>query len=411
MKFFRKLYVFNVASCLILLASCEGTKVFKFPEIKSEYEELYAKKSASYSYVFSDEYGKIYSEYASSIYVSPASCQKVITSLVGLKYLGVDYVFTTKLSTAATKDGKDIALISLVGDPSFSSEDLISLLSPLKNHSDSLEILVDASIFLVPEYSPNLIIDDMGTQYSTPVSSMNIDHNWLEKPIRIDETRSQFSTLSSENYFKDILSKALQALKIKGSIKIIRNKNQLPSLYFQQINSVSSESLKDLIAPYLKKSDNLFFDSLYLTIANQYYQRSITKWHEGDEVIKELAKQYFSVDFADALFVDGSGLSRYNRIQVMNLAKLLYNGFEVKEFVNSLPRPGEQGGSLFKREILPNQLAAKTGTMSGISCLCGYGNTTSPKSKTFAFVVNNFSPPTGEVSKVMDEFIVRKLGD
>jgi hypothetical protein len=51
--------------------------------------------------------------------------------------------------------------------------------------------------------------------------------------------------------------------------------------------------------------------------------------------------------------------------------------------------------------------SAKTGSMSGINCLCGYNDGTNPKA--FVFMANSFAPPVKELWDVMDHFITSNL--
>ena len=45
---------------------------------------------------------------------------------------------------------------------------------------------------------------------------------------------------------------------------------------------------------------------------------------------------------------------------------------------------------------VPNTIKAKTGNMSGITCLCGY-SLTQHNPKAFVFMSNSFAPPSKEM--------------
>jgi len=81
----------------------------------------------------------------------------------------------------------------------------------------------------------------------------------------------------------------------------------------------------------------------------------------------------------------------------------LKRGHSMKEFVNALPAPREANSTLEKRDILSKSIRAKTGNMSGISCLCGYNMGAHPK--VFVIMANSFSAPQQEIISVMDRFI------
>jgi serine-type D-Ala-D-Ala carboxypeptidase/endopeptidase (penicillin-binding protein 4) len=421
-------------------------------------DSLYKEKPAFYSYVIGDiKGGHIDKEYASNAYSTPASCQKTITALVALKALGSDYYFETKLFAKKNQNSIQDIIISFSGDPTFSSDNLISLLKPLEGAKVKGSILIDASLFKTPPYSPNLMVDDIGTDYASPVSSFILDKNFINikvlpnkigrfATIQIDadyRINSEIITGAESSSIKVIwdgniikavgtidskspplelhispqeinsyvvkkVDPILKLLNITGKIKIIYDKNQLPSNLIL-VNQIKSQPLKKIIMPALKKSDNLVFDILYLTILHSYSTEEIKDWNKGDAIIKELVKQYFNIDFEKALFVDGSGLSRYNRVQAKALFALLKKGFLVPDFVESLAKPGEEKSTLLKRNTLPNSIKAKTGNMTGISCLCGYSFDSNDTSKVFVFMVNGFAPPSEELFIIIDEFIKKQL--
>ena len=75
-------------------------------------------KSGFYSYTSGNVHNhRIYDDHFSKVYATPASCQKVVTSLVALKALGPKYKYKTELFI--TKKGNQIynAVINFTGDP------------------------------------------------------------------------------------------------------------------------------------------------------------------------------------------------------------------------------------------------------------------------------------------------------
>jgi D-alanyl-D-alanine carboxypeptidase/D-alanyl-D-alanine-endopeptidase (penicillin-binding protein 4) len=140
---------------------------------------LYDKKPAFYSYIVGGVHrDNSLLEHETDVYITPASCQKTITALLAYKALGSDYRYETKLSLT-TKD----VIITFSGDPTLRSEHVLKLLGALKSKSITGKIILDASVFKTPAYSRNIIIDDMGTRYSRPVSSANIDQNLISVTI------------------------------------------------------------------------------------------------------------------------------------------------------------------------------------------------------------------------------------
>lgn len=443
----KKISIFFV-SVLFLVSGC----------VSNHGKLLYNKKPAFYSYILGDIQGNhIIKEHEADVYVAPASCQKTITALLAYKTLGSDYRYETKLYI--TKKSRNIhdVVISFAGDPTLKTGDLIRLLKPIAGVKITGEILLDCSLFKTMPHSANLMIDDLGTWYGQPVSAANVDQNLIlvavlpnkrmgkpailtndsGYPVDSDVTTTlepssvklsmhnnrilasgninlnssplelKISPIDFDRYILYKVKGAMKSVNAKEKITIVRDKLQLPCKMVL-INTVKSEPLSDIIPPALKKSDNLVFDSLYLKIIHSQSINDIKDWNDGDEIIRSLVHKYFNVDITDSMFVDGSGLSRYNRVQPRKFFEILRQGYYINEFVTSLPSPGELNSTLAKRTDLLKYIKAKTGNMSGISCLCGYSITNRPKA--FVIIANSFAPPNQEMFPVLDNFVNYYLG-
>jgi D-alanyl-D-alanine carboxypeptidase/D-alanyl-D-alanine-endopeptidase (penicillin-binding protein 4) len=426
---------------ILLLVSCSA----------HQSDLLYKQKPAFYSYIIGDvKSDHVDKEHAADVYATPASCQKVVTALIALNVLGPDYQYETKLY--ATKKGGIVrnVVISFSGDPHLTSEDLFNLLSPLKGSKIHGDIVLDVSVFKTPAHAPNIMVDDIGTFYAQPVFGANIDKNQIkvriapssvDKPACIENDSGyqiennvkttgdkssvillwdnghikakgninpnevvleiKISPYKIEPYVLYKVKNILKTLGIQNDLKIIDDEHKLPT-NLTLLNAIKSKKLKETLAPNMKASDNLVFDSMYLKIANSF--GPITDWRQGNNIMKELVKKYFNIDIAKATIIDGSGLSRYNSIQPRHLFELLKQGSKMEDFVASLAKPAEAKSTLGKRDNLPSDIVAKTGYMSGISCLCGY-KIVSNKSTAFVIMANSFAPPKNEIFDVIDKFI------
>jgi D-alanyl-D-alanine carboxypeptidase/D-alanyl-D-alanine-endopeptidase (penicillin-binding protein 4) len=424
-------------------------------------QSLYAQKPSWYSYVVGDiNSSVITNEHNKDVYVTPASCQKVVTSLVALKALGKDYRFKTQAYLAG-KNNQDL-VISFSGDPSLTTNDLIALLAPLKGQAIKGSIIVNISKFQTKPYSDYLMIDDIGTKYSPPVSAWVLDHNWIMLTAQVLETQAdskknvsvhndagyvvdnqvllnaeneekitaawkgnlikvsgsispeslvQETRISPEDLHTYILNKmgiVMKGLNLTGRVVILNDPTKVPEVK-KLVAAHLSEPLEQTLPIALGKSDNLFFDVLYLAIINDKANRDVTDWVDGNDVMKGLVKIYYGVDMGKAIILDGSGLSRYNQMQPSKLYTLLVKGYENKKFVEVMPGPGTAETTLLDRN-LPQNIKAKTGTMMGISCLCGYKiDAKSPKA--FVVVAQGYSHPRKEMAVVLDGFVTRVLGN
>jgi len=412
----------------------------------SAHQKLIDQKPAFYAYIV----GGVDSENASQehnadVYITPASCQKTVTAVLAYKALGDDYVYETKL--AITKSGD--AIVTFSGDPTLRSEDLLEMLAALPRKYFNGKIIVDGSAFQTPPYSRNIIIDDMATSYARPVAAVNIDGNlitvtvtpgiftqpatiendggyqidnqvvtgeksaiklsWNKERIKVSGTigiteqplKLKMSPENLDDYIANKLKKILKRAKLSAKVVIVKESHSADA---QVVATHQSAPLNAIIPPALKISDNFVFDALYLKIITRDSPTPILKWEEGDAAIKALIKTHFNLDMDKALFVDGSGLSRYNRVQPRQLFKLLQKAYAAKEFVGALACTGEANTTLKNRTTLPSGIRAKTGTMSGINCLCGY-NIGGYVPQAFVIGCHNFAPPLSDIHPILDGLI------
>jgi D-alanyl-D-alanine carboxypeptidase len=111
--------------------------------------------------------------------------------------------------------------------------------------------------------------------------------------------------------------------------------------------------------------------------------------------------------------VDGSGMSRYNLISAQDLGNVIDQSPELPTY---LPTPGG-AGTLHGRMIqtpLQGHLWAKTGTMSGVTCLAGSmqidakaDGTRASKRYTFVWMCNGFTCPPRQVKAIEDQWLIK----
>lgn len=418
----------------LLLSSCSCKNVGRI-----------SKKPACYSYIIGDTNGNIVKEHNADLFITPGSCQKIITTALAYKVLGSEYRYDTKMYKLKNGD----VVISFDGDPTLTSKDIRKLLQPFAKTSFK-SLILDISAFKSSPYSPNIMLYDVGTRYSTPCSAMNIDGNiinitvtsntknniivsndalykvksdlivskipsdikvkWDNNILDVEgslnegdkEKTFKKSPIDIYIYIENKMHKILKDLGIKTHIKIIQDRSKLPKLS-NCIAHHFSEPLSSIIPPKFKMSDNLIFDALYLKIIHKQNYDEINDWSLGDKVIKKLISEHYNIDMKNALFIDGSGMSRHNRIQPKQLFQLLQKNIESKEFVSAFPYGGEKASLLVNRK-LSNKVNAKTGHLSCVNCLSGY-DMRSSKPKIFVIMVTNFGFSNKEMDNIIDNFI------
>ena len=163
---------------------------------------------------------------------------------------------------------------------------------------------------------------------------------------------------------------------------LVSRKNEFMSVFSQRLREVGialdapCTTLRDILYPMLKDSDNLYAESVFYQIAASQGVRPAKAAHARQIEKRILSKA--GVQNVQYRIADGSGLSLYNYVTPELLTRLLIYAYRntniFMHLYPSLPVSG-QDGTLKKRMTEPvtnGRVKAKTGTLSGISSLAGY---------------------------------------
>jgi D-alanyl-D-alanine carboxypeptidase/D-alanyl-D-alanine-endopeptidase (penicillin-binding protein 4) len=155
----------------------------------------------------------------------------------------------------------------------------------------------------------------------------------------------------------------------------------------------------------LKDSDNNIAEHLFkLAGASRHHRGTFAS---GAAAVRDYLTS-LDVPEIERHFVDGSGLSRDNRISAAALTTVLthvYGGAARDLFVRSLPIAGIDG-SLKNRmgeEPVCGRVRAKTGFINRVSALSGYVRTASGESLAFAILMNNFQASNSTMKELQDD--------
>lgn len=202
---------------------------------------------------------------------------------------------------------------------------------------------------------------------------------------------------SQEIPYKVNLATTLSLLSDTLNQEVMLIKREMPGDAKTIYNLKRDSVLKELLLP----SDNFIAEQLLLVCANQLGRELNT-----EKVIAHVKANYLS-DLPDApVWVDGSGLSRYNLVTPRDIVKLLdliYKEVNDSErLFNMLPAGGKTGTlrNAYPKTALPF-VFGKTGTLSGVHNQSGYVLTKKGKTYIFSFLNNNFVMPAGDVRKEM----------
>lgn len=324
----------------------------------------------------------------------PASTLKILTSLCAIHYLGEDYRFSVNFYL---KDNLDL-VVKGFGDPLLVSEvvekycsDVSKILSSRKIKSIR-NIIVDDSYF-----APGIIIPgatlSSDQPYDAPVGALGVNFNSISFKTsngKLDSlepqtplTRTAFAVAKKSglksgriplpsdrrtvnNYsgevFRFYLEKA--GVKVGGDVKEGSASKDDVKIH----TAVSPYELKDSLSKLLEFSSNFMANQVFLAVAAKYSGKPATL-SDGAKAAKQYAE---GIGVKDLSIVEGSGLSRQNRISAVQMDRILKEFYPYHE--------------LMKRE---NGVFFKTGTLDGVSARAGYIKPSNGDELRFVILLNS----------------------
>jgi D-alanyl-D-alanine carboxypeptidase/D-alanyl-D-alanine-endopeptidase (penicillin-binding protein 4) len=150
------------------------------------------------------------------------------------------------------------------------------------------------------------------------------------------------------------------------------------------------------------RSDNFFAEQTLLMVSNE--RLGIMK---DERIIDTLLKTDLKELPQKPVWVDGSGLSRYNLFSPQDfvwLLNMMKNEFGFERMKSLLPT-GSNGtlGIYYKEDS--GRIYAKTGSLSGVICLTGYLITRKDHVLVFSVLVNNHNGSGSIVRKAVAGFL------
>ena len=283
----------------------------------------------------------------------PASTMKLLTAVTALDRLGADYQFRTSLRYAGTvEDSVLVGDLYCVGgmDPMFDTIDMNAFVESVKGlgvHTIRGRLVAVNSFKEEPLLGEGWCWDDDNPQLTPLLIS------------RKDEFMSRFVEMMRAAGL-NVDAPCTTGLLPKESLVICTR----------------SHSLRDVLLPMMKDSDNLYAESMFYQAATTVGSRPVKTAH-GRQAVKETLGKAGVKDIQYRI-ADGSGLSLYNYVTPEMMVRLLIYAYRqiniFKELYPTLPVAG-QDGTLKKRmvkSVANGRVRAKTGTVTGVTTLAGY---------------------------------------
>jgi D-alanyl-D-alanine carboxypeptidase/D-alanyl-D-alanine-endopeptidase (penicillin-binding protein 4) len=306
----------------------------------------------------------------------PASILKIFTALVALHYLGDDYRFPTEFYL----DGQSNLKIKGYGDPLLISE-VVARISQvlavlLKNSQPMNDLVLDDSYFQQPLTIPG--ITSSAQPYDAPNGSLCVNFNTVSfksashgfisaepqtpllpfvmgkiKASGLKQGRIVFSHNNNDivtyagKLFKYFFEK--EGVRFKGKVKLGRIDKKTDRLIYRYD---AGASLAEIVVTLLEHSNNFTTNQLLIATGAKVIGPPGTL-AKGVAIACDYAGEM--LDIEDIKIVEGSGISRDNRISAVQMGRVL------QEFLPYHYLMRRQGREYYK-----------TGTLYGVSTRAGY---------------------------------------
>jgi D-alanyl-D-alanine carboxypeptidase/D-alanyl-D-alanine-endopeptidase (penicillin-binding protein 4) len=166
--------------------------------------------------------------------------------------------------------------------------------------------------------------------------------------------------------------------------------------------------LQQIASLFLKYSNNFIAECLVKWLALGPAPPATAPaggWPAGTRAL-EARLTALGVPLAGARIVDGSGLSRANRISARVLVEALRRGEAAfaggPELLAALPIAAEDGTLEKRAAAARGRVRAKTGSLDGVSSLAGFARTERGRDVVFAVVANGYRHGDAAASDAMD---------
>lgn len=387
----------------------------------------------------------------------PASTLKLATALAARLALGKDFTFSTTLY----KQDNDV-VITFTGDPSLSRKQLSSLFDDSDLKTIKGDLWIDGTVFTGYERAVGWPWDILGVCYSAPSSALSIDENCVQASITTHDdgttrvfvpihqpisfssnarsvTREEqqasfcdlelttqgnhyqlngclvnrnkplplkFAVQDTQDFTQQTISKILSEnnINLKGKVRFGKPEEALK--LSNQLAQHKSKPLMALLDHMLKKSDNHYADNLTKMLGHMNYQQA-GSFTNGTAAIKDILLKQADIDLSNAVLVDGSGLSRNNRMTVNQMKAILqfiYKYDNELGLIALLPTSGVDGTLKYRnsmrKEPIKGSMKSKSGSLFGSYNMAGFVGLENKDPQLFVQFIADYHPVAAKKGEI-----------
>jgi serine-type D-Ala-D-Ala carboxypeptidase/endopeptidase (penicillin-binding protein 4) len=377
---------------------------------------------------------KYWYNYQGDKYFIPASNTKLPTCYAAMKYLGDSLVGLQYHQT------NDTLFITATGDPTFLHRDFANqrIYELLKN--TGAVIMLNTSLWQEKRWGSGWAWDDYNDDYMAERSALPMYGNLVRvsnklKSIQVSPSYFSNKLLHDSIQTRDSTVTSVQR-EISSNIFFIKGTDSLSNIveipFYTEDDSILLKLLKDtlhktvcrsyllndkkptiekefhsqptdsLLKLMMYRSDNFFAEQSLLMVSTK-----LLAVMNDEKIIDTLLKTDFKNLPQKPVWVDGSGLSRYNLFTPQDFVAILNkmkNEFGMERIKKILPTGGTgMLSNSYKAES--GYIFAKTGTLSGVVALSGFLYTKRNKLLIFSVLVNNHNNSATNIRRGVEKFI------
>lgn len=244
--------------------------------------------------------------------------------------------------------------------------------------------------------TPKNVMSKSKDQSKTKKIKRKLDNNEVLLPAILDSIPTYYQQVP----YKNASEVNLRLLKDIIEKKIVQKKSPIP----HQAKVKYSLPVDTVYRRMMQLSDNMLAEHLLLQCG-----MSIADTLSTSFTIDTIRSRYTHVLDSSAVWVDGSGLSRYNLFtpeMMVSVLNDLYRSIPEERLFSLMAIGGGHGSlkNMYNNEDAP-YIFAKPGSMAGVYNLSGYLTTKSGKKLAFSIMNNNFTCPIARARNAVSQLI------
>lgn len=410
--------------------------------------------------------GEVLAERNSRVLMMPGSNRKIFVSAFAAECLGPAGTLSTDLwLDGAIEAGvlKGDLIVRGGGDPTLGGRyeadrdiRLLPLLEALRSRGITRiegSVIADVSLFSRELIPGSWKTDNLGATYAAPVDAITFNENvvgvtllggcdwpsvqtdppFVEGSANLDCGPADALLVDSDRE-NDIAVTGIAANERKTSTEVVAIEtpalyaaqafsdflermgievtgpprwNGQPRAWREQIASIPSPPVYELLAVVLKNSQNLYSEMLFRIAAGGPIPIDYESAYARE---RDFLTTVVGVPGSEFAFADGCGLSVENMVTPAAIVKTFRYFWEPPRrelFRALLATPGESGTLRRRLAGLETTMRGKTGTIDGVSALSGYVIRPDGQPRFFSLIVNHHTSDSDQAEAVLDRIVQR----